>query len=348
MEIDPQIIWILLIAIIIAPFVLAIILLFIRINSIAVEVRRSGAAHDSIHLTVKERLDEVSHKVGDGLNQSHATIGEMRERLAIIDEAQKNLSNLSAQVVGLQDIMSNKQARGAFGEIQLKDLVETALPPSAYDFQHTFSNGKRADCLIVLPNPPGPIAIDAKFPLESFHLLRKATSESEHHRASKSFARDLSKHISDVAEKYIIPGETAESALLFLPSEAVYAELHSNFFNTVENSYKQRVWIVSPTTLMATLNTVRAILRDVQMREQAGLIRDEIIRMLEDIKRLDERVSKLSDHFDKADKSIREIRTSSEKIMDRGEKIREVNLSSDKQSGNLANSNENKNPLSIK
>ena len=329
MTVDIQIVWL------ITTIILILILLFglgylaSRLSSIIGEVNKFRILNDSIHLTVKERLDEVSQKVGEGLNKSDTTIKEIRERLTIIDEAQKNLAEISSQVIGLQDILSNKQSRGAFGEIQLRDVVENILPPSAYKFQYTFTTGKRVDCLIMLPNPPGSIAIDAKFPLESFRLLQKSNSDSDRQHAGRLFCRDLSKHINDIADKYIITGETAESALLFLPSEAVYAEIHSNFPEIVEESYLKRVWIVSPTTIMATLNTVRAILRDVRMREQAELIRDEIIRILDDIRRLDQRVSKLSDHFNKAESSIREIKTSTDKITGRGEKIRDVNLSSE-------------------
>lgn len=325
----------------------AVLILAIRLGSLGNEVRRFAASHDSIHLTVKERLDEVAQRVGAGLTRSDSTIGEIRERLAIIDDAQKRLTELSTQVVGLQDVLSNKQARGAFGEVQLENLVAAALPPSAYDFQHTFANGKRADCVIALPNPPGPIAIDAKFPLESYRLLREANDEPERVRAGRAFSRDLSRHINDVAEKYIVPGETAESALMFLPSEAVYAELHANFLEVAEESYQRRVYIVSPTTLMATLNTVRAILRDVRMREQAEVIRDEIIRMLDDVRRLDERVNKLSGHFDQAEKDIRDIRISADKITGRGERIRDVDLTV-AEGGAVENGSESELPVGIR
>jgi len=252
------------------------------------------------------------------------TMSEIHQRLAVIDEAQKNLTSLSEQVVGLQDILSNKQARGAFGEIQLKDLVGSILPPSAYEFQATLSNGKRADCIIKLPNPPGPIAIDSKFPLESYHALHAANDDPGRKAALRAFGTDVMKHVREIAEKYIIPGETAESALMFLPSEAVYAELHVSLPDVVEKSYRARVWIVSPTTLMATLNTVRAVLKDVQMREQAGRIQVEVEKMFEDIRRLDGRVGKLQKHFDQAEDDMRQIRISTDKVTKRTETIREV------------------------
>ena len=252
------------------------------------------------------------------------TMSEIHQRLAIIDRAQKSLVELSEQVVGLQDILSNKQARGAFGEIQLNDLVRSILPPSAYVFQATLSNSRRADCLISLPNPPGPIVIDSKFPLESYHALRAARDDAAIKAALRSFGTDIMNHVRQIADKYIIPGETAESALMFLPSEAVYAELHASLPDIVEKSYRARVWIVSPTTLMATLNTVRAVLKDVQMREQAGRIQVEVEKMFEDIRRLDDRVGKLQKHFGQTEEDMRQIRISTDKVTRRTETIREV------------------------
>ena len=289
-------------------------------------VLKLDAAQQSIHRTVHERLSEVGARVSEGLTRSDKTIGEIRERLAKIDEAQKKIGDLSTQVVSLQQILSNKQARGAFGEVQLKDLVEAVLPPSAFSFQKTLSNGKRADCLILLPAPPGPIAVDAKFPLESFQALRSAKDDVARVAASRSFTRDLNTHIADIAERYIVPGETAEAALLFLPSESIYAELHSNFRNCVEESYRRRVYIVSPTTLWATLNTIRAILRDVRMREQAEVIQREVMTLLQDVQRLDDRVGSVGKSFETTSKHLADVRTSIDKILRRAEKIREVDL----------------------
>ncbi len=285
---------------------------------------------DKTSRTLAERLDKVSQLLGENLTQStektNKSLSDLQERLAVIDQAQANLTDLSTQVVGLQDILANKQARGAFGEIQLNDLVSSALPPSAYDFQVTLENGRRADCLIRLPNPPGPIVVDAKFPLESYHLLRSAEDDGALNNAKRAFITAMTKHINDISEKYIIDGETAESALLFLPSEAVYAELHANFPQILQKSYDARVWIVSPTTLMATLNTVRAVLKDSQMREQAGVIQKEVGVLLKDVDRLDKRVDNLSRHFAQASKDISDIETSSRKIVSRGEKIEDLQL----------------------
>jgi len=286
------------------------------------------AQERAVTKTLEERLADFSKRVGDRLQESSTrsqnTLTELRERLAVIDRAQKNITELSTQVVGLQDILANKQARGSFGEIQLNDLVENILPPNAYEFQATLSNGRRADCLLKLPNPPGSIAIDSKFPLESFETLRAAGDEPARAQARRALAADLRTHVQAIAARYIVPGETAESALMFLPSEAVYAEVHANFRGVVEESYKARVWIVSPTTLMATLNTVRAVLKDVRMREQAGVIQTEVGTLLEDIGRLDERVGKLQRHFEQANEDLRQIRISSEKVTRRGERIEEL------------------------
>lgn len=279
---------------------------------------------------VDEKLLEVTKNVGQGLQQStektNQTLHDLRERLAKIDVAQQKISTLSEQVVSLQEVLTNKQARGAFGEIQLNDLVSSILPPSAYAFQVVLSNQKRADCVLKLPNPPGTIVIDSKFPLESYQALRKASNDREKLEAERFFKASVLKHIKDISEKYIIPGETAESALMFMPSESVYAELHANFVDVVEASYRAKVWIVSPTTLMATLNTVRAVLKDARMQEQAGVIQKEVGMLIEDIDRIDERIENLSKHFDMASKDIGEIKVSSGKISKRIEKIEDIEL----------------------
>ena len=279
---------------------------------------------------VDEKLLAVTKSVGEGLQQSTAktnqTLTDLRERLAKIDVAQQKISSLSEQVVSLQEVLSNKQSRGAFGEIQLNDLVTSILPPSAYAFQAVLSNGKKADCLLNLPNPPGAIVVDAKFPLESYQALRNAQNDREKLEAERFFKASVIKHIKDISEKYIISGETAESALMFLPSEAIYAELHANFVDVVENSYKAKVWIVSPTTLMATLNTVRAVLKDAYMREQAGVIQKEVGLLIDDVCRLDERIDNLGRHFKQANDDIDSIKISSSKISKRIEKIEAIEV----------------------
>jgi DNA recombination protein RmuC len=287
---------------------------------------------EQTQVDLNARLESLTQRFGEGLTQQTEKTGEtlnkLHERLAVIDAAQKNLTDLSQQVVGLQDILANKQARGAFGEIQLNDLVTNLLPPSAYAFQAPVGSG-RADCLLKLPNPPGPIVIDAKFPLESYRAFREAGDEASAAAALKKFGADVTHHVQAIAQKYIVPGETAESALMFLPSEAVYAELHASLPDIVERSYKARVWIVSPTTLMALLNTVRAVLKDVSMREQAGKIQTEVLKMMEDVGRLGGRVDSLEKHFEQASKDIGQIRTSADKVIGRGEKIGEIELGED-------------------
>ena len=283
--------------------------------------------------TLDERLADVSRRIGESLHKqsvdSANTMGDLKERLAVIGKAQENITKLSADVVNLQEVLSNKQSRGAFGESQLSDQVRNALPPSAYTFQATLSNKTRVDCLLTLPNPPGAIAIDAKFPLESFHVLRKAETPADRAVARRAFAIDVLKHVNDIAGKYILPGETADSALMFLPSEAVYAELHAELPDVVEKSHRAHVYIVSPTTLMATLNTIRAVLKDAQMREQAGLIQKEVIALSDDVGRLDGRVGNLLRHFGQAETDLRQIRISTEKVQKRAVRIREVDLDED-------------------
>ncbi len=254
------------------------------------------------------------------------TMGDLGERLAIITKAQENIVKLSQDVTGLQEVLSNRHARGAFGETQLEDIVRSALPPDVYAFQKTLSNGSRVDCLLALPEPPGPIAIDAKFPLESYRVLRTSTSEEERVRHRKQFSIDIITHLKAISGKYILIGETAEIALMFLPSEAVYAEIYAELPTVVEHSQKLRVYIVSPTTMMATLNTVRAILKDIEIRKQAGRIRDELVEVGKDTGRLDKRVGNLQRHFGQAEDDMRQIRTSAEKIVNRVDRLEQVQI----------------------
>jgi DNA recombination protein RmuC len=259
---------------------------------------------------MQERMKDTLH----GSSKATATsLTQLQERLAVIDKAQDNITKLSSDVLGLQDILSNKQTRGAFGEIQLNDIVTKALPRNSYEMQSTLSNGKRADCLIHLPNPPGPIVIDSKFPLEAYEALRNANSDLERKEATRAFRASVKVHIKAISERYIIEGETADGALMFLPSEAVYAELHSNFPEVVREGFDARVWIVSPTTCMATLNTMRAILKDARMREQAGAIRKELALLHKDVERLGDRVGNLDRHFGQAAKDIADIKISADK-----------------------------------
>ncbi len=277
-----------------------------------------------LHL-MESRLADVQRQMTEALHgtstRTARSLGELQQRLETIDRAQANIEKLSGNVLSLQDILSNKQTRGAFGEIQLHDIVQKALPADAYTMQATLSNGRRADCLIHLPNPPGPIVIDAKFPLEAYEALRRADSPRAQTEAAQLLRGAVRAHLRAIAERYILDGETADGALMFLPSEAVYAELHANFPDVVREGFALKVWIVSPTTCMATLNTMRAVLKDARMREQAGAIRKELSLLYADVDRLSQRVENLDRHFGQAAKDIEEIKTSSDKAAKRARRL---------------------------
>jgi DNA recombination protein RmuC len=276
-------------------------------------VAESQAQSQSATLKLMEaRLAEVTRQMGESLTgastRTARSLGELQQRLETIDRAQQKIEKLSGDVLGLQDILSNKQTRGAFGEIQLNDIVTKALPPDSYSLQATLSNGKRADCLVHLPQPPGPTAIDAKFPLESWEAMRRARNEGE-------------ANIRDVSERYVVEGETADGALMFLPSEAIYAELHGSYPELVREGFAARVWIVSPTTCMATLTTMRAILKDARMREQAGAIRKALRQLHRDVEIVVERVGKLETHFKQARADVEGIGTAAERAGKRAARI---------------------------
>ncbi len=274
---------------------------------------------------MENRLAEVQRFMGESLEGSSMrtarSLGDLQRRLETIDKAQANIEKLSGNVLSLQDILSNKQARGAFGEIQLHDIVAKALPADAYTMQATLSNGRRVDCLIHLPNPPGPLTIDAKFPLESYEALRRAESPRQVQEANAQLRGAVRAHIRAISDRYIIEGETADGAILFLPSEAVYAELHANFPEVVREGFAAKVWIVSPTTCMATLHTMRAILKDARLREQTGSIRRELGELSKDIERLSERVSSLDRHFGQAARDVEEIKISADKAGKRARRL---------------------------
>ena len=274
---------------------------------------------------MEQRLAQVSETMGEALQGSALrtarSLGDLHARLEAIDKAQDNIQKLSGDVLGLQDILSNKQTRGAFGEIQLHDIVQRALPPDSFTMQATLSNGRRADCLVHLPKPPGPIAIDSKFPLEPYEALRNASTESEVAEARRQMRAAIRHHMRAIADRYILEGETADGALMFLPSEAVYAELHANFPDLVREGFALKVWIVSPTTCMAVLNTMRAVLKDARMREQAGAIRRELGELYKDIDRLGQRVENLDRHFAQAQKDVGEIRISADKAGRRARRL---------------------------
>ncbi len=280
---------------------------------------------EQAHGGTSQRLDSLTRHLGDSLfDQSERTAQTLRavhERLAVIDAAQRRVAELSSQVSSLNEVLGDKQARGTFGEMQLRDLVVAILPAPRYSFQATLSNGCRADCLLKLPDPPGRIVVDSKFPLESFRALRAASRSEERARASRAFAADVLRHVRDIETKYVVPGETADAALMFLPSEAIFAEVHANFTAVVEESFRRKVWIVSPTTLWATLSTLRAILRDVGLREQASVIQGELRAVGEDMARLDARAVRLQQHFENAVEDLRHVRAIGEKIAARVTRI---------------------------
>ncbi len=285
----------------------------------------NAKAQTNMLALMEQRLAQVQQQLSENMHGSARrtaqSLGDLQQRLATIDKAQENITKLSGDVLSLQDILSNKQTRGAFGEIQLHDIVIKALPQDSFTMQATLSNGRRADCIIHLPSPPGPIAIDSKFPLEAYEAMRRASTEADLAEAARQFRTALRKHIKDISEKYIIEGETADGALMFLPSEAVYAEIHAKFSDLVRESFAARVWIVSPTTCMATLNTMRAILKDARMRAQAGSIRRELGLLYQDVDRLGTRVENLDRHFGQAAKDLSEIKISSEKAGRRARRL---------------------------
>ena len=276
------------------------------------------------------RLSKVSERVGQSIEQTQernsANLKQLHERLALIDRAQKNIETLSGEVSGLQSLLSNKQARGAFGEKQMQDLIENYLPPNAYTFQATLSNGKRVDALIHLPKDQGDVTVDSKFPMEAWRRLTEADNTPGQIAAQRSFKADILKHINDISGKYVIFGETHDVALMFLPSEAIYAELHANFPDVIETGFTKKVMIVSPTTFMATLHTMRAVMKDAAMREQTHIIQREVGVMADDVRRLDERVEKLQTHFRQTSKDVDDIRTSSKKIISRSGKIASLDV----------------------
>ncbi|MGB2200013.1 MAG: DNA recombination protein RmuC [Pseudooceanicola atlanticus] len=290
----------------------------------AVQQQMSDRLHENAMKTARAMSDMQEHvnkQLQGGSEKTTKSLTELQARLATIDKAQENITKLSGDVLSLQDILSNKQTRGAFGEIQLNDIVSKALPKDSYTLQATLSNGKRADCLIHLPNPPGPIVIDAKFPLEAYEALRNASNDAEARAAGQAFKTSVKAHIKAISDKYVIEGETADGALMFLPSEAVYAELHANFADVVREGFNARVWIVSPTTCMATLNTMRAILKDARMREQAGAIRNMLKLLHRDVEIVVERVQKLDTHFNQARNDLDGIGTAAERAGKRAARL---------------------------
>lgn len=281
---------------------------------------------------LSDRLEALSKQLGSSLKENTdktaETLGGIQTRLTVIDEAQKNISALSGQVVSLQQVLSNKQARGAFGQAQMEEIVRDGLPPSLYDFQFTLSNRNRPDCVIRIPGNKALIVIDSKFPLECFDVLRQASSDEEKKAAFARVRADITKHVNDIAQKYLIPGEVQTPAIMFVPSESIYADLHDGFADVIQKAHRAQVIVVSPNILMLAINTIQTVMKDARMREQASLIQKEVGTLMADVRRLGERVLNLQRHFNQAEGDIKDITVSTEKIVSRGEKIANVELTS--------------------
>jgi DNA recombination protein RmuC len=278
---------------------------------------------------VTDRLDAVTHRVGQSMEQSTRntmdSLRHLHERLAVIDNAHKNLTDLTTQVTTLRDVLANKQTRGAFGQARMEAIVQDGMPSGSYEFQYTLSNNKRPDCVVFLPDQR-PLCIDAKFPLESVTALRDARSDEEKKVATQRVRNDMMKHVNDIAQKYLITGETQEMALLFVPSESVYAEIHDGFDDVVQKAYRARVVLVSPSLLMLAIQVMQQILKDARMREAADQIRTEVFSMTDDLTRLRERVMKLQQHFGQANEDVRQILISSDKLEKRKARIEDLDF----------------------
>jgi DNA recombination protein RmuC len=284
-------------------------------------------AQSQLQQTLHERLDAVSKGLGESMQVSTKHTGEhlakLNERLAVIDNAQKNITDLASHVTSLRDVLANKQSRGAFGQGRMEAIIQDGLPKGSYEFQFTLKNGKRPDCVVLLPDKR-PLVIDAKFPLEAITAFRDAKGDDERKQAAARLRQDLGRHVGSIADKYLIPGETQDLALMFVPSESIYADLHDGFDDVVQKAFRSKVVIVSPSLLMLAIQVVQQIQRDSRMREAADQIHAEVGHLMDDLKRLHERVLKLQQHFGQANEDVRQILISAEKIERRGTRIQEV------------------------
>jgi DNA recombination protein RmuC len=284
-----------------------------------------GSRQSEMTQAIRERLDGMTNRIGqtmtDQTRATHENLAKLQERLAVIDTAQSNIRALAGEVVTLQSILSNKQTRGAFGQARMETIVADGLPPGAFEFQATLSNNMRPDCLILMPNGAPSLAIDAKFPLEAYNAIRAAETPDEKRAAEAQFRRDMDVHIKDISGKYLIQGETQDTAFLFVPAESVFAEIHEKFEAVVQKAHRARVVIVSPSLLMLSIQVIQSVLKDARMREQAHLIQGEVSRLMEDVSRVDERVRKLAGHFAMAQKDVEEVLVSTSKVTKRGQKI---------------------------
>ena len=299
------------------------------------QISELKGAVSQLSSTIEERLGNFGSTIGNSLTQqtqnTQKSLMEMHERLAVIDKAQENIKSLSNQVNDLQNILSNKQLRGAFGEVQLENIVKDALPQNAYQFQYTLMSNSRVDCIVKMPEPPGPICIDSKFPLEDYKKFTGSTNDQEKKDNLKLFHNAVQKHIRDISEKYILPGETADSAIMFLPSESIYSEINIRFPKLVNESRNKKVYMAGPDNLMLLLHTVRAILRDATMSQTAGKIQIEVDKLGNDLNLLADRIFKLDKHFDLARRDLDEIKISHRKIENRGNVITSIDVNEKKQ-----------------
>lgn len=289
-----------------------------------------GSRQAELNKSIRDRLDGMTSHLGRSINEqtrsTHENLSKLQERLAVIDTAQNNIQSLAGQVVQLQAILANKQTRGAFGQSRMEAIIADGLPMGAYEFQATLSNGMRPDCLVRMPNGTASLVIDAKFPLESWNALKASETPEAKRHYEQLFRRDMEVHIRDIAAKYFISGETQDTAFLFVPSESIFAEIHENFEVIIQRAHRSRVVIVSPSLLMLSIQVIQSVLKDARMREQAHLIQGEVVRLMDDVSRLDERVRKLQTHFSQASRDIDDILISSSKVTRRGAKIEALEL----------------------
>jgi len=278
-----------------------------------------------------QRLDQIGEKVEQrldkGFKDTTAVFSDVLKRLALIDQAQGKIDKLTSNVVSLQEVLSDKRSRGAFGEVQLTALISNMMPENSYSLQYTFPNGVRADCVLILPEPTGTICIDSKFPLESYQRMTDLSlGDADRAAAARQFRQDIKKHIKDIAGKYIIPGTTSDGAMMFIPAEAVFSEIHGHYPDLVEEAQHARVWMVSPTTMMAVLTTARAVLKDASTRKQIHIIQEHLVALSQDFSRFQDRMDKLAVHISQANKDVGEVQTSARKITSRFGKIEKAEL----------------------
>lgn len=303
-------------------------------DSLEKNSRQLGDRFKELIQSNEQRLGEISGKVEErldkGFEKTTTVFADVLKRLALIDKAQEKIAELSGNVVSLQEVLSDKRSRGAFGEVQLSALISNMMPATSYSLQHTFGNGVRADCVLFLPEPTGLVCIDSKFPLESYQRMTDTElGDADRKSAEQQFRQDIKKHIKDISTKYIIPGETSDGAVMFIPAEAVFAEIHGHYPDLVEEAQRARVWLASPTTMMAVLTTARAVLKDAATRQQVHIIQDHLVKLSQDFGRFQERMNKLATHIDQANRDVLDVNKSAKKITSRFTKIEQVELEGD-------------------